>query len=626
MTEQYDDYGPMGDNCTFGVLGKKTCYPQQVAAMLINNDTGAVIAFMPHRNTDNTKDYHTLYNFAIDEYLQIGSTMKPIGVYAPAMALGIAQPGSTILDLPYDYPGTNDPVTNFVTQAYHGFVSVRKALYNSYNIPAVKTYVKMMHHGVDVRKKFMPKMDVNNLVGANHPNFGIGSVSRGMTLLKTTSAYSTFGNNGKHHNAFVIKKITNDQGKVIYQHEQQSTRVFSEQTNYLMVDMMRDVIDRGTAAALPGLLNFQTDWAGKTGTASHVTDEMFIATNPNVTLGIWTGYRFGTHMPYGPAAHRTQELWALYANAIHKVAPNLIDPDKSFDSPSGIVHRTVCTLTGKLPTDLCSSLGLTRTDIFNAKYAPTEVGNALVGKSGYVVIDGEKYLAHKNTPAAFTEKGAVLNEDYFTDSDHFLQVTMNKIHEYVDFSKDIVPAEEIEENGKRPAKVSGLTLHGNQLTWHEVPEKDIIGYRVYAAAKGAQEFHQVAIIKNDNHLSYTINTSQPMVYVVTAVDIAGNESKASKYIKNKTWHKAQQKEEKQKKHNNKKQQNNKQEQNNKQKQTNKQHDQNSQQNETNKPNNSQNKSADNGGHSEQQQNNNNNDNDTKGKQNKNNSHHKKQDK
>src|SRR5699024_9878806 len=108
-------------------------------------------------------------------------------------------------------------------------------------------------------------------------------------------------------------------------------RVFSKQTSFLMLDMMRDVLKRGTGKRILPQLKFRTDWAGKTGTSNEYRDEWFVGTNPNVTLGVWTGYtRYFEHYQrsYGPIAHRTMDLWAAYANTAYDIHPDLLSPNE----------------------------------------------------------------------------------------------------------------------------------------------------------------------------------------------------------------------------------------------------------------------------------------------------------
>ncbi|HEX6923491.1 MAG TPA: transglycosylase domain-containing protein [Bacillales bacterium] len=525
----------LNDNCADEPVKKdQKKYLQQVAGMLIQNDTGKILTFVAGR------DYSKLqFNLATQAYRSNGSTMKPLLVYSPAMEMGITQPGSILADLPYEYPGTNDSVTNYAKN-YHGLETMRTALYRSHNIPAVKTYVKELRHGDPT--KYLEKMGVTSLLGTDdtNPTLAIGSLTKGITVEENTNAFATLGNGGKFVDAYMIQKITDADGNVIYKHHKDPVRVFSPQTAYLMLDVMRDVLGpSGTAGGLPQYFDYHTDWAGKTGTAQKFWDEWFVATNPNVTLGVWTGYKPHIELDHNGVGldynDRTQQLWARYSNAAHEIRPELMDPEERFHMPTGIVRRTVCKVTGMLPSDLCYEAGLTVSELFNAKYAPNQVGHAL-GRGYYVMIDGEKYIAGPNTPAAFKKKGLLVSEDFIED--HYLGVSMDEFLSYTAYYNSgawekLMPAKELNA-GSRPAPVSGVRIAGGKLRWN-AQGSGVVGYRIYAKKKGTNSFNRVGTVREGEGLSFSTLEGGPYAYYVTAIDIAGQESGRSKIVKPEKW-------------------------------------------------------------------------------------------
>lgn len=519
--------------------GKKKKFYQQVAAMLIKNDNGAILSFVAGR------DYNRLqFNMATQALRSNGSSMKPLLVYSPAMQMGISNPGSIVADLPFHYPG-GQPLTNYARN-YHGLETTRKALYRSHNIPAVKTYIKERAHGNP--RSYLKKMGVTSLVGPDHNALAIGALNRGISVLQNTNAYDTFANGGKFTKAFMIQKIVNAKGEVIYQHHTDPVRVFSPQTSYMMLDMMRDVLGpRGTAGALPKYLNFHPDWAGKTGTGNSYWNEWFEATNPNVTLGTWIGYK-----PHISLLHYTgyngksyyypnyniinMQLWARFANAAYKARPKLMDPKKRFSMPTGVVRRNVCLVSGMLPSDLCKQAGLTISDLFNEKSAPTKTGHVL-SKGGYVVVNGKKYIAHSDTPSAFIQQGLLINEDFMKK--HYIQFNMQDLLRYnnyyfrnvsADWTSKVIPAQELHDNGKTPSSVTGVRIAGGKIHWATQPENDVVGYRIYAAPQGSTAYRKIGTVKADGTLAYPIQ-SGANAYYVTAVDIDGHESKPSAIVK-----------------------------------------------------------------------------------------------
>ncbi len=256
------------------------------------------------------------------------------------------------------------------------------------------------------------------------------------------------------------------------------------------MDMMRDVISgRGTASSVNSRLKFKSDWAGKTGTGNQYYDAWFVATNPNVSFGIWTGYDTPKSLKSGGLNYslRNIYLWADLINAAYDINPDLIDPAETFQMPEGIVTRSYCAVSGLIPSDACSRAGLVETDLFNAKYAPTKVDDSFI-QSKYVQIGDSKYLALDSTPAEFASTGVMLNFDYVTK----ILGTSKGVSSQLIPKKDrwaniLVPDAKIAENGKIPSPLA-VSLSGGNLVWSPHPDSDIIGYRLYKqTASGIQK-------------------------------------------------------------------------------------------------------------------------------------------
>jgi penicillin-binding protein len=520
--DQYPSYGPDKPQVVKNPdTGESTTImePVEVGAMLIENKTGKIISFVGGRDYNRQQ-----LNHATNAIRQNGSTMKPLLVYAPAFELGKASPGTVLPDValklnPED-PG--NPWPHNYDLRYSGLVSARYALTKSYNVPAVKLYKDIVSQNP---ARYVEKMGFTSLVKDDYTNLAtaIGSLKHGVTIEENTNAFTTFANNGKFIDAYLIDKIVDKHGKTIYQHEVKPVDVFSPQTAFLTLDMMRDVISKGTAAGINSELKFKADWAGKTGTGVDYVDSWFVATNPNVTFGIWTGYDTPkTLQTTGSLTYsqRTNNLWADLMNSAYAIKPDLIAPKEQFKMPDGIVKLSYCAVSGLLPSKACSDAGLVESDYFNTKFAPKEEDNSLISGK-YVEMNGKKYLADDSAPDDFAQKGLMLNPEYikhlvgnnFTDYNQLIPKKDRWNHIFV-------PGAKIEENGKPPASVT-LTVSGNTLSWNPVPEPDVIGYRVY---KIGLFTHKVASIKTGSSLTYTASDGD---YYITAVDIKGNESEAS---------------------------------------------------------------------------------------------------
>lgn len=364
--------------------GKTIDDPMQVGSILIENKSGKIISFVGGRGYDKLE-----YNFATDVPRQNGSTMKPLLVYAPAMELGLIQPGSIVADLPYkrvvngNQYEPSDYGSTATNKLFHGFETVRDALAASHNVPAVDTFTRLS--GVTNRAPdYLKKMGITSLVGSDGHNVSaaLGGITKGITVEENTNAYTTFANNGKFVDAYMIGKIVDGHGNTVYKHQEQPVTVFSPQTNYLMLDMMRDVLKRGTGAALPGLLEFHSDLIGKTGTSQDWRDSWLVASNPNMTLGVWNGYARNDQLNRYTYSTQTRQLWAGLANRAYHNDPELMATATRFTQPSGVVKTSICGLTDGKPTKMCQAAGFVKTDLVNTKYLPTQATEALEAVTG----------------------------------------------------------------------------------------------------------------------------------------------------------------------------------------------------------------------------------------------------
>ncbi|WP_010630455.1 transglycosylase domain-containing protein [Sporolactobacillus vineae] len=382
FAENYQGYGPdktvaAGRTKTGAV--KKVSDPMQVGAVLIENKTGKIISFVGGRGFKSSE-----YNYATGVTRQNGSTMKPLLVYAPAMELGLIQPGSIVADLPYSrivnghkYEPTDYGSTS-TTKIFSGFETARKALALSHNVPAVDTFTRLSS-ATDNAPDYLKKMGVTSLVGSDGHNVSaaLGGITKGITVEENTNAYTTFANEGQFVDAYLIDKIVDGRGRIVYQHQSNPVRVFTPQTSYLMLDMMRDVVKSGTARALPGLLQFSADWAGKTGTSQNWHDSWLVASNPNITMGVWNGYAHNSRLNRYTYSTQTRQLWAGFANSAYHNDPQLMAPTAKFARPSGMSRTAMCGLSDQKPTAICQAAGFVTTDLVNNKYLPKTSVEAL---------------------------------------------------------------------------------------------------------------------------------------------------------------------------------------------------------------------------------------------------------
>ncbi|THE14783.1 penicillin-binding protein [Bacillus timonensis] len=499
---------------------EKVMEPEETGSVLIENSTGKIISFVAGRDFEREQTNHAL------SPRPNGSTMKPLLDYAPAMELGLVQPGSVIADVKFSY-GNYTPQNVGGKFDFDGLMSVRHALQISKNIPAIKTYLKAF----DQRPiTFLEKMGFTSLVEQDYhaPALAIGGMTYGVSVEENVNAFATFANEGKFIDAYMIDKIVTNDGEIVYEHESEPVDVFSPQTAYLTIDMMRDVINGGTASSLNGYLKFKADWAGKTGTTNFTHDVWFVATNPNVTFGLWMGYDTPKSIPPSykglSYSRRSTLLWAQQMNAVYDIRPELVQPKENFKMPGGIVSRSYCGISGLLPSDLCREAGLVQSDIYNAKYVPTKVDDNLV-KGKYIEVDGKAYRVPASAPQEFVQEGIMIKKEFLEEHDLKDSKAIEQLLPKNNRWKNLVitETEELKDNGSVPSQVNGASISSGILRWAKHEHNDVIGYRVYGAANFTADFKKIGSIPATKDLQFNVGNSVG-AYYVTAVDVTGKET------------------------------------------------------------------------------------------------------
>ncbi|MEH7387648.1 transglycosylase domain-containing protein [Bacillus sp. JJ1521] len=495
--------------------------PEELGSVLIENKTGRILGFVGGRDFEREQTNHA-FNPAKRPN---GSTMKPLLAYAPAMELGLVQPGSVIADVKFTY-GNYTPQNFGGPNDFDGLMSARHALKLSRNIPALKTYLKAF----DTRPvTFLEKMGYTTLDEKDYQglSISIGGMTNGVSVEENVNAYTTFANDGKFIDAYMIEKIVTNDGDVIYEHEVKPVDVFSPQTAYLTIDMMRDVINGGTASSLKGYLKFNADWAGKTGTTNNSEDIWFVATNPNVTFGTWIGYDTPKSVDKHKGLSNSRRnilLWANQMNAVYDIKPDLVKPTENFKMPGGIVSRSYCGISGLLPSDLCREAGLVQSDIFNAKFVPTKVDDNLV-KGKYIEVNGKAYRVPASAPQEFVQEGVMIKKEFLAENGLKDSKAIEQLLPDNSRWKNLVitETEELKDNGSVPSQVQGASISSGILRWAKHEHNDVIGYRIYGAANFTADFKKIGSIPATKDLQFNVGNGVA-AYYVTAVDVTGKET------------------------------------------------------------------------------------------------------
>src|SRR5712671_5641920 len=247
----------------------------QGALMAIDNATGGIKAMVGGRDFSESK-----FDRATQALRQVGSSFKPY-VYTAVIDKG-GSPDDTILDEPVTFETGSGPYTpHNYDEKFEGTITLRRALAQSRNIPALKLASKIgIKNVIDYAGRF-------GITAKLPPYLPVALGSAEITLMEQTSAYSVFPNDGVRVTPRYITRVTDYEGRVLEEDYPEVKDVISSHTARVLTAMLREVVLRGTAVAA-AKLPFPV--AGKTGTTNDFTDAWFMGFSPTMTCGVWMGF------------------------------------------------------------------------------------------------------------------------------------------------------------------------------------------------------------------------------------------------------------------------------------------------------------------------------------------------
>jgi len=311
------------------------------ALVAIDNHTGQIKAMVGGWNFNRSK-----FNRAVQAYRQLGSTFKPI-VYTTAIDRGYT-PTSILIDEPVSYPAGNGQIysPHNYDHKFEGAITLRRALEDSRNVPAIKMMDALGPKNVlAYAKKFGFEEDFP-------PYLPIALGAGDATLLEVTSAYTVFPNQGVRMKPYFVGKVQDRDGNLLEENRSEPVDVIRADTAYVMTNLLRGVVVRGTAAAAGSLAS---EWpiAGKTGTVDDNTDAWFIGFDPDLTVGVWIG--FDEKKSLGGAeqgSYAALPMWMEFMKAYIDGRRAAKAEPPTFEAPGNIVFLTVEKGTGSvLPMD-----------------------------------------------------------------------------------------------------------------------------------------------------------------------------------------------------------------------------------------------------------------------------------
>ncbi len=278
--------------------------PLQGALVALDPQSGAVRAMVGGRDFSRSN-----FNRATRARRQPGSAFKPF-VYAAAVEDGFG-PDDLIEDLDEPVEASNATWTPDDEHADEEVLTLREALRKSSNRAAVRLLSTI---GLRQAMKQARGFGFDDLPAVPSVALGSGEV----TLSAITAAYGAFANNGSVFHPHLVRRVVDRDGLLLYENKIVPQRAIRPVTAYLMADMLRGVIDGGTAYGVRQM-GFGLPAGGKTGTTNDYRDAWFIGFTPSLVAGVWVGYdQPQTIRRNGYAAELAVPMWTRFMKVATK--------------------------------------------------------------------------------------------------------------------------------------------------------------------------------------------------------------------------------------------------------------------------------------------------------------------
>ena len=326
------------------------------AAVVLDTETGHILGMIGGRQEDEYQDH---FNRATQAKRQPGSVFKPF-IYMSALEQG-HKPTTQLLNQPLVM--FIDDTTQWNPQNHDGstglLTTLRDGLRRSLNLISVRI-VQELIKPIDVKrnaKKF----------GLTTPIRAFDAIALGTSEvipLEITSAYAAIANNGIYTKPVPITRIENRHGKVIWRSELEQKEVKDESNVYLIRDLMKSVVDRGTGGSIRWKYKFNSPAAGKTGTTDSKADAWFVGFTPQITMGVWVGMddpavslgskQFGSSAALPIWAKTMKDIYDTgnYYSDLKEITE--LEPNLNWIIPDGISELEICSETFDKPTQYCT--------------------------------------------------------------------------------------------------------------------------------------------------------------------------------------------------------------------------------------------------------------------------------
>ncbi|MCC2164056.1 transglycosylase domain-containing protein [Brotaphodocola catenula] len=316
----------------------------QVSFVLMDQKTGQVKAISGGRGS---KTASLTLNRATNTLRQPGSTFKIISAFAPAIDARGATLGTVYYDAPYTVG--NKTFSNWYSQGYTGYSSIRDGIIYSMNIVAVRCLMETVTPQVGV--EYANNFGITSLTATDYnAATALGGLTKGVSNLELTAAYASIANGGVYTKPIFFTKILDHDGKILINNEPETHRVLKDSTAFLLTDAMSDSMEANrkfgssinSTSTRAKIANMSS--AGKSGTTSKNNDIWFVGYTPYFTAGIWAGCDDNqklTSRNGGTSFHK--DIWRKIMTRVHEGKE-----DPGFSVPDSVETAVICRKSGKL--------------------------------------------------------------------------------------------------------------------------------------------------------------------------------------------------------------------------------------------------------------------------------------
>lgn len=330
----------------------------QGALVAINPSNGHILAMVGGKDFNVSK-----WNRAVQMKRQPGSSFKPF-IYTAVIDNGYP-PTYEILNQPvvlFMHDGSRWIPRNF-DRDQGGPMMLRDALKKSKNLISARILQEIVKPSVVV--KYAHNMGITtNLRAVDALALGTSEV----IPLEITSAYGIFPNKGLYVKPIAITKVVDRRGEVIYEEFPENREALSEQTAYIMTQMLQTVANEGTGVTARTVYNFRRPAGGKTGTTDDYTDAWFVGFTPQISAGVWVGFD-DPSLDLGNNQTGAIAALPIWANFMRDTHDTLSLPIVDFEMPEGVVRLKICKESKKIASQYCPEVV---EEVFKEGVAPTE--------------------------------------------------------------------------------------------------------------------------------------------------------------------------------------------------------------------------------------------------------------